>query len=179
VIDSLAAGAALLLVVSGAAKIHSPAAAAAMLARAWPWLRRAHPLTTAVRVGGAVETSIGLAMLAHGGRVAAGLLACCYLVFTVVAVRLTHMGGGAPCGCFGRADSPVGRAHIVLDTACLAVAVVATVRPSGTIAGLFDHGALIGAVGVTQVMLLASLGYLSITALPALAADRRRLMEAR
>jgi hypothetical protein len=41
--------------------------------------------------------------------------------------------------------------------------------------GLLDHGALTATVGSAQAVLLAYLGFLSITALPALVAARRQL----
>jgi hypothetical protein len=179
VIGALSAAAAILLAVSGLAKLRAPAPAAAMLATLLPRARRRRKLLEAgVRGGGLVEFAAGVLMVAVGGRLPAALLATGYLVFTAVALRLAASGQRTSCGCFGRADSPVGAAHIVLDTVCLAVAVAAVVRPVAAGGGLLDHGATVAVAGCAQVSLLAWLGYLSITALPALA-SARRLGEAR
>jgi hypothetical protein len=133
-------------------------------------LRRARGIA---RGAGLVELGAGLAVLAVGGRIALALLAFCYLVLTAVAVRLATGERPAPCGCFGAADGTVGRAHVALDVAGLVAAVAGLVHPPGGVAALFDHGGLVGVTALGQALLLTALGYLSITALPALAASRR------
>ena len=124
-------------------------------------------------MAGAVEVASGVAALAAGGRIALCVLAGCYFVLTAVAVRLAAGPQRAPCGCFGAADGTVGVPHVVFDTCCLAAAVAGAVRPPGSVLALFDGGTLAGVTVVAQVLLLATVGYLSITALPALAAARR------
>jgi hypothetical protein len=178
-IGSLGLAAAVLLIAAGASKLVAPAPAAAMLRRAWPRLPRVRAVPAAVRVGGLAEVAIGLAMLAVGDRVAAVLLGGCYLVFTAVSVRLIRTGKGGSCGCFGRADSPISSAHVVLNLACVGAATVAAIRPRGRLGGLFEDGTLLGVIGAGQVLLLAYLGFLSITAVPALAADRRQVVQTR
>ncbi|MCW2658195.1 MAG: hypothetical protein JWR06_2388 [Jatrophihabitans sp.] len=173
-IGSLSAAAAVLLAVSGLAKLRSPAPAAAMITTLLPATRRHRSLwTVAVRAGGTVEVTVGVLVVAVGGRLPAVLLGACYLVFAAVALRLASRAQDTSCGCFGRAASPVGVAHVALDVVCLAVAVIAVMRPVPTGAGLFDHGAVMSATACGQVVLLAWLGYLAITALPALASARR------
>jgi hypothetical protein len=167
--------AAILLVVAGAAKLRTPGPAGTMLVGFWPALRRLRRARAVARTAGAVELGAGLAVLAAGGRVTAAVLAACYLALTVVAVRLAARAEPAPCGCFGAADGDVGPAHIVVDVAALAIAVAALVRPVGSVADLFTGGTLTGLTLAAQAVLLAALGYLSITALPALAAARRTL----
>jgi hypothetical protein len=186
VIPALSAAAAVLLVVSGLAKVRAPGPAATMIgelvgpARA-RWLRRSVRLTTLVRAGGIIEVLVGALLLIRGGRVAGLLLAASYLVFTVVALRLlsrassTSTVGRTSCGCFGSTDSPIGPAHAVLDLVGLGTGVAATVHPVAHGAGLFDHGPLVSSVACGQVLLLAGLGYLAITALPALGSARRLL----
>jgi hypothetical protein len=174
-IGSLDLAVALLLAGAGAAKVGAPDQAVAMLIRAWPRLRPMPSLRAAVRVGGGVEVLVGLAVVADGGRVAAALLAACYLGFLGIAVRLTRLGDRLSCGCFGRTDSPVGLPHVVFDLAGLGVALAGVVRPAGRFGGLFDHDAVIAIGGSAQAALLAYLGFLSITALPALLAGRREV----
>lgn len=163
--------AALLLLVAGAAKLRTPDPAAAMIRRMW----RIRPASGRVgaRAVAVIELATAVAVLATGSRAAAIALAVCYLVLTVVAVRLALGAERTACGCFGAADGAVGPAHVTLDLAALAVAVWASIRAPGTAAALFDHGALVGVTACAQAGLLAALGYLSITALPALAAARR------
>jgi hypothetical protein len=178
-IGSLDAAAALLLAAAGLAKLLSPMAAARMLSRAWQGLRRVPALSLLVRVGGLVEMLVGLAVVVVGGRLPATLLAGCYLVFTVVSVRLVLGRRRASCGCFGRADSPVGRPHVAVNVGFLGSAVAGIAQPAGPVADVYDAGPLAGSIAAGQIVLLAWLAFLSITALPALAADRRRLEEAR
>lgn len=178
-IVSLAAAAAVLLTLSGAAKLRSPVATVGMLPRLAPFLRRSPvPLRQVVRVIALVEISVGVAFLALGGRVPAALLALTYLIFTAVAVRLLAQGGSASCGCFGAADSPISVAHVVLDLVAAGVGVAAVLAPAGAGAGLPDLGSTTALTAGLQILLLAWLGYLTITSLPALAAARR-LEEAR
>ena len=177
-IGSVQLAAALLLAGAGMAKLVAPDPAAAMLRKAW-WTRlRSGASLALIRVGGVIEVGVGAAVLATGGRVAAALLGCCYLAFLIVAARLLRRGQRTSCGCFGATDSPVGIGHLVVNLVAVGVAITAVVRPPGPVGGLFDHHALTGVVGLGQAVLLAYLAFLSITALPALVAARRRLLEA-
>ena len=174
-IGSLNLGAALLLAGAGFAKLAMPAPAAAMLRRGWRRLRARRAPSGLIRSAGVVEVVIAVAVVVDGGRWTAALLAAAYAVFTVVALRLLHAGPRTSCGCFGRTDSPVGIPHIVVDLAAVGVAVAAVVRPPGRGGGLLDDGALNAVVGVGQAVILAYLAFVAMTALPALAADRRRV----
>lgn len=181
IVGALAAAAAVLLAVAGLAKLRTPGPAAAMIVALWP---RRQPLRQArmqrqarmlARAAGLVEVGGGVATLAFGGRVALSVLAACYLVVAVLALRLATGPQHAACGCFGAADGVVGPAHVILDFACLGVAGWALARPPAGLGTLFEPGMLTGFTSTAQVVLLASLGYLSITALPALSAARRSL----
>ena len=178
-IGSVQLAAALLLAGAGVAKLLAPGQAAAMLRTVW-WTRlpaaRARLL---VRVSGVVELAVGAAVLATGDRIADASLGCCYLAFLIVAWRLVHRGQRAPCGCFGATDSPVGIGHLVVNAVAVAIAIAGVVRPPGPAGGVFDGDLVTGIVAFGQAVLLAYLAFLSITALPALFAARRRLLEAR
>jgi len=179
VIGSLQLAAALLLAGAGVAKLRSPDQAAAMLRKAWrPTRLRGSARRMLVRTGGVVELAVGVLVIVTGGRVAAVLLGCCYLAFLLVAGRLLRGGQRTSCGCFGATDSPVGVGHIVVNLAAVAIAGAALARAPGPVGGLFDGSALTGVIGVGQAVLLGYLAFLSITALPALVAARRRLLEA-
>ena len=184
-IDTLSVAAALLLCVSGAAKLRHPASAAAMIRRLLRDRRVGRgvgrPPGAAigpVRAIGSGELAIGLAVLVTGSRPAAALLAAAYLVFAAVAVLLLRAGGArTSCGCFGATDSPLGPAHLVLDGVALAAGLAAVVRPPGPWCGL-DGGGTVAVIGGVQAVLLAALAYLAVTALPALLAARRTLVAA-
>jgi hypothetical protein len=163
--------AALLLAGAGLAKLRAPAPAIAMLRRVWPRLSGA----LVVRTVGTGELGVALLVIVSGDRVANVALTSWYAAFTVVTVHLVRRAPATSCGCFGRADSPVGIAHVVQNIVCAAVAAVAVARPPGRFGGLLDAGALHAAVGTAQAGLLAYLGFLSITALPALGAARRQV----
>lgn len=164
-VGALGVATAVLLAVSGLAKLRAPAPATAMITSLLPALRRRR-LAPAVRLLGLSELAIGVAFLAIGGRAAAALLAGCYLGFLAVAVRL--VGRHTPCGCFGATEAPVGIAHVLLNCAATAVATAAIVRPVHVLGGLPAHGSLVAAAGIGQAVLLVWLGYLGVTALPAL-----------
>jgi hypothetical protein len=174
-IGSIDLAAALLLLAAGLGKLRAPQPAATMLGRALPALRNRPGLPAAVRAAGLAEATLGAAVVVTGQRPAIALLAGAYAIFAVVAIRLTTLGQRESCGCFGRADSPVGLPHVVLDLVGLGAALAGVVRPPGPVGGLFDGATLPGLVGVGQAILLAGLGYLSMTAFPALAAERRRV----
>ena len=168
-LGALAAAAALLLVGSGLAKLRAPAPVARTLVVLLPALgRRRRRLPALARVLGAAELAVGTAVLAFGGVLPFALLAAAYVAFAGVAIRLRTGDRAVPCGCFGRVDAPVGAAHIVLTAGCAAVAAAAATGSVGPAGGLLEHSAFVAAVGLAQVVLLAWLGYLAITALPAL-----------
>ena len=173
-IGPLELAAALLLGAAGVAKLITPGPAVLMLRRAW----RPMPHVV-VRIAAAVEVAVALTALALGDRWSALGLGACYLAFAVVSARLLQRREHASCGCFGRADSPVGGVHLVLNAAAAGIAAAAALRPPGRFDGLLDGTLLHGVVGAGQSALLAYLGFLSITALPTLTAARRHLLEAR
>jgi hypothetical protein len=169
---SLVVAAALLLVAAGLAKLYAPGPAVTMLHRLWPPRFVAAGL---IRGIGAGEVAVALLAIGFGNRAGAVALAAWYLAFTGVTVQLMRRSPATPCGCFGRAESPVGVAHVVQNLVCAVVAAVAVVRPPGWFGGLLDAGPLTAVTGGAQALLLAYLGFLSITALPALGAARRQL----
>ena len=171
--SACAVAAAALLAVAGLAKLRTPGPAAAMIVGLWPRLRPLRRARAIARTAGVVEIGVGVATLAVGNRAALSLLVACYLVLTVLAVRLARGAQQVACGCFGAADAPVGAAHVVVDLACLGVACWAFVEASSGVSGLYERGIGVGLVGTAQALLLAALGYLCITALPALSAARR------
>jgi len=167
--------AAALLVVAGLAKLRTPAPAAGMLVALWPRLLPMARARAVARGAGAVEVGVGVAAVCVGGRIPMAILAACYLALTALAVRLATGAQRTSCGCFGAADGAVGAAHVLLDGSAAAVALAAVFVAPDNVAALFHAGVGVGVTSVVQAALLAALGYLSITSLPALAAARRTL----
>jgi hypothetical protein len=174
-IGALDLAAAALLIAAGAGKVGAPAPATAMLRRALPAPLRRLAAATAVRLAGLAEVAVGVAVVLTGARAALLLLAAAYAAFAAVAVRLVKARQRTSCGCFGRADAPVGPEHLVLNAAGVAVAVAGAVRPPGRWGGAFAGDVLPGLLTLAQSALLAYLAFLSITALPALGDARRRV----
>lgn len=172
---SLELAAALLLVCAGFAKLRSPAAAALMVRRVWPRIASRVSAVASVRLVGIAEIAFGATAIVTGNRATAIALAAWYLAFTVLTVRLVRRAPNTSCGCFGELDNPLGPAHVALNVVCVAIASAAAVRPPGAFGAVFDRAPLPALIGAGQVLLLAYLGFLSITALPALAAARRQL----
>jgi methylamine utilization protein MauE len=176
VLGVLCAAAALLLVGSGAAKIRAPMPTVDMFVALVPALRtRRRRLRPPAAAAGALEIAAGACLIVTGARAAAVAVALLYLIFAAVAVRLTARSTSTSCGCFGRTDAPVGLPHVILDVVACAVASAAVVVPVGFGDGLLAAGGAETVVRCLQAVLVAWLGYLAITALPALSAARTRL----
>jgi hypothetical protein len=117
--------AALLLVVAGVLKARDPGDFATALARATRWSPSA--ARALVRAGAVTELAVGAGAVVHPGPVPAALVAASYLAFTVYVLWLRATGGPlATCGCFGTVDTPPTLAHVAVDAAFAAAALVAT-----------------------------------------------------
>lgn len=173
-LGALCAAAALLLIWSGLAKLRRPGPAAQMLVGL---VGRPFPTQAlAVRVLGTLELVVGLSVLVSGGRPALAALAACYLVFAVVAARLATGVRRAPCGCFGRSETPTGLVHVIVNVIAAAAATAGALRPFGALAGYAGQDGTVLAVGLVQVALLAALTYLVVAELPDVLAARARVV---
>jgi hypothetical protein len=109
--------AAALLVVAGGPKIADPLPLVRALRSVG--LPAGRGMVRAFAVG---EVGIGLAAMVQPSRTTALLVAALYVGFTAfVGLALARGGVLESCGCFGKADTPPTRAHLVL-TGLLAVA---------------------------------------------------------
>ncbi len=109
-----------LLAVAAVAKLRNPSSAAVALGRA------GLPSTFAlVRILALAELLVAAAVLLFGGVLAVVALGLLHLGFAAFIVRLLRAAGAkASCGCFGGAEAPAGRLHVVVNTAAAAVAAV-------------------------------------------------------
>lgn len=171
----LCGAASLLLVVSGVAKLRNPEPAAVAAGALLRQRGSRRSRVAAVRMLASTELVVGVAFLVVGGRFCAALIAVAFAGLSTVALALAMSSRRVSCGCFGSADAPAGPSHVVWNMVCCAAGIACALRPVGALAGLPGHGATVALVGAAQLVLLASLGYLAMTAGPALAAARRAL----
>ena len=163
---SLAVGpfdvAAALLAAAGASKVLAPQdTAVALRAAGIP----TPPLL--VRVGGLAEALIGVAAIATGSWITAVLVGASYAGFA--AFVLVARRGGTPlasCGCFGKADTPPTRLHVVVNLGAVAASVAVALDPGPGLAGVLRRQPLAGVPFVLLVVIGAALAYLALTSLP-------------
>jgi hypothetical protein len=118
-----------LLVVSGGAKLGDPAPTRGALAGAGLPSSRA-----VVRALGVWEVVAGGAGLTAGGRTGGFAVALTYAGFAgFVAVALRRRLPIQSCGCFGRADTPPGPAHLAVNLSAAAAGVAVALGGSGGI----------------------------------------------
>ncbi len=176
---SLHGAAALLLIAAGAAKLARPLSTARLLGALTHRLdprggrRKAEGagtsfITGPVRALGCSEVIVGVGAIAEGGLVSAAVGAL-YLCFAAVVAR-SLQAGAESCGCFGLADTPPSRIHIVGNVCCAAVSLAAATGTGKSPAEV------VTAVGSTQpvtavalalaALVLAGLIFVAFTALP-------------
>jgi hypothetical protein len=173
VATALHAAAAVLLLLAGAAKVARPSITVDLFfSLGMPRLRFLSGEAQAVAIG-VVEIGLGMAALAIGGPVTAGIVGVFYVGFAVAVVRAL-MVGATSCGCFGRAESPPTRIHVA---GTIGLAVVSFIAIGGaTPLEVMDNQPFEGLGFVVLVGVLAGLFLVLFTALPeAMAARRSRL----
>ena len=149
-----------LLVVAGVGKArHAAPARFAARAAGLPVPRGA------IVVFGSVELTAGVVGAIFGG-VAALAVAACYVLLTVVAVRLLQRAPSTPCACLGSSNAVVTSAHVALDLAAVSFALVAAT--GGSPFSYFSGGFLAGAMFMVLVACCVKLAMLALDALPEL-----------
>ncbi len=172
VATALHAAAAVLLLLAGGAKIARPSTTADLLFSLRVPLLGFPSAEAQAIVLGVLEMALGVAALAIGGVVTAGLVGVFYVGFAAAVVRAL-MVGATSCGCFGRTESPPTRIHVAGNVG-LAVVSFLSIGGATPIEVMNDQPA--GGLGfVILVGVLAGLFLVLFTALPeALAARRPR-----
>jgi hypothetical protein len=163
---TLAAGpfaiAAALLVAGGATKAARPGDTANAL-------RAVHLPASAllVRLGGLTEAAVGIAALAVGDRTTAILVAISYAAFAgFVAVALRSGAPISSCGCFGKADTPPTRLHVIVDLAAVVAAAVVAIQPPAGLGSVLAGQPLAGVPFVALVASGVGLSFLTLSSLP-------------
>jgi hypothetical protein len=155
--------AAMLLAVSGSAKLWRPGSAMpAMHAAGLP------SSVPVARLLGAVELAIGLGCLIAPRTGLSVALAVAYLGFAWFLVKLLRLPHPlSSCGCVGASDAPATRLHVFVDLGASLAGLIAAARP---LPGLFPYAADQGSAGlpiVVGVAVTAYLVHLALAFLPA------------
>ena len=162
---------AVLLAAGGVAKLTRPAGTARALAAA----SLPHQVW-AVRIGAAAEVLVGVGALAVGGVLGPLLVAGAYLVFVAFLLRSMQRARGAgSCGCFGADEAPPSRIHVGFDILAAAVAAAAAVTGWPGVGPVIADQPGAGLPFVVFAGVTAFLGYLILTALPAVLTAQRRV----
>ena len=150
-----------LLVIAGAGKVvHSAPAQIAARAAGMPVPRGG------IIAFGIVELTAGGVAAVFGGP-AALAVAVCYLLLTVVAIRLLLRAPSTPCACLGSSSAVVTPAHVILNVAAMGIAIVAATG-GAPFAAVSDNW-LVGAMFAVLVACCVKLAMLALDALPELA----------
>jgi len=160
---------ALLLLVAAGAKLGRPARAAAALHQAG--LPASSVIVRLLAVG---EAGVAGLVLLVGGPASALALAALYVSFALFVVRLrAAAGASASCRCFGGADAPADRLHVVANLVSAAVAAVAAATGSQALLPVLQDQPALGLPYLVLVAVAAQALLLVLTGLPRLlAADR-------
>jgi hypothetical protein len=154
---------AVLLGAGGVAKLLRPQATARALAAAS--LPHSVP---AVRVGALAELGVGIVALAVGGPAGPLLVAAVYLGFVAFLARSMRRARGAgSCGCFGATDAPPTLVHVGFDVLAAAAAAGAALTGWPGVGPVVADQPGAGFPFLVLVGVTAFLGYLTLTALPA------------
>ncbi len=165
----LLSAAALLLAAAGLAKLRRPAPLrSAFAAAAIPGAERLPPVV-ASRSAGAAELVVAAIALCLGGRLGALLITLGYAMLAMLSARMVAVEAGQDCGCFSR-PSPVTHWHTAVNCAGLLIGLFGLALPAGSPLAELLRQPLPGAPVMLAAGLLAYLGYLTMTALPALRA---------
>jgi len=160
---------ALLVLVAALAKLRAPARAVVALGQAG---MTASPIV--VRLGSVGEMAVATLVLLVGGAVPALALAGLYLGFAAFVVRLrARAGTAASCGCFGGAEAPADRLHVVVNLAAAGVAALVAATGAESLFDALRHQPAQGLPYLVLVAVATQAMVLVLTELPRLrAADR-------
>ncbi|MEO5680247.1 MAG: MauE/DoxX family redox-associated membrane protein [Acidimicrobiales bacterium] len=163
---------ALLLLVAAAAKLADPEPATVALGQAG---LPSGPLV--VRLLATAEAAVAAATLLVGGVVPALALGLLHLGFAAFIARLRRAAGAkATCGCFGEAEAPVDRLHVVVNLVAAGVVAVALAFPLPSVPSVLDGQVGLALPYVTAVVIGAWATGLCLTSLPSLLAAQRQVV---
>ncbi len=162
---------ALLLLVAAAAKLGDPTSASVALRQVG-----LPGGTLVVRLLALVEVAVAGAVLLVGGFVPAAALGLLHLGFAGFIAQLRRAAGAkASCGCFGAAEAPVDRLHVVVNVVAAGAVAAALAFPLPSVPAVLDDRVGLALGYVTAVMIGAWATGLCLTSLPSLLAAQRQV----
>lgn len=160
-----------LLAVAALAKLRDPRSAADALGRAG--LPSGFLVVRALAIA---EMVVAAAVLLVGGALPVVALGLLHLGFAAFLVRVRRAAGAkASCGCFGGAEAPAGRLHVVVNAAAAGVAAVSLTGPLPSLPAVLGDRPGLAVSYVAAVAVGAWATGLCLTALPALLATERQV----
>lgn len=150
-----------LLIVAGAAKLHSPSGARGALSAVGLNIPKA-----AIRALGAAEIVVGTVAAVRPTALTCALVAALYGAFTTFVFVSMRGEKAAPCGCFGAPETEVGPVHAVLNAAACAIGIAAAIAPPRGIGWALGREPLIAASLGLGMVAATFAAYLAFTALP-------------
>jgi hypothetical protein len=165
------AAAGLLLIVSGAAKVYDPRGALEGLGPGAATIVAA----AGMRIVGAAEIALGLAVLVSPGRLTLAAVALVYLLFAVVIEWQRRQPGVTSCGCLGRRSAAPSTVHSALNLAFASVAAVAAWQGgSPSLAAAWRESAPLTVAAAAAVLVATALAAAVIRDLPELLSAYQR-----
>ena len=162
---------ALLLLVAAVAKLRDPGSATVALRRAG-----IPSAAVGVRCLAAAEAVLAAAVLFVGGPAPAVALGLLHLGFAGFIIRLRWAAGAtASCGCFGGAEAPAGRLHVVVNAAAAAGVAVALADDLPSVPSMLGDQAALAVPYALAVAMGAWATGLCLTSLPAVLAAQRQV----
>jgi hypothetical protein len=160
-----------LLAFSGVQKVAWPdSAAQAMRAAGLPGSTGSTGQLTG-RLLGLAEVAVAAAALVWGNAATAAALAVVYAAFALFSWRLlVRSDARASCGCFGQAEAPVTRLHVVLNVVAAVTCAAAVAWPTGDVAAVLGDQPLAGLPFVALTALAGWLWYVMLEVIPDLQA---------
>ncbi|HEX2902232.1 MAG TPA: MauE/DoxX family redox-associated membrane protein [Jatrophihabitans sp.] len=170
--------AALLLAAAGLSKLRRPSPTrSALTAAGLPGARIVRPALVN-RGSGALELGLAAAILLVGGRAAGLLVLLSYGALALVSARMVMLERGQDCGCFAK-PTPISHWHTAVNAGFALVGLAVLVQPpAAPMAGGLPAGSA-GVAVLLAAVLLTSLAYLVMTALPDLLSTAAQLEAAR
>lgn len=162
---------ALLLLVAAAAKLREPGPAMVALRRAG-----LPSGSLVVRLLATTEAAVAAATLLVGGVGPAVALGLLHLGFACFIARLRRVAGAkASCGCFGEAEAPADRLHVVVNLVAAGAVALAVAFPLPSVPSVLADGIGLALPYMTVVVIGAWATGLCLTSLPSLLAAQRQV----
>jgi hypothetical protein len=155
-----------LLIISGAAKLRDPTSALEAIAMS---------AKTPMRVVGAAEVALGIAVLVSPTRLTTAALALVYGLFAAVIEWQRRQPNVASCGCLGRRSAPPSAVHTALNLSLASAAgIAALLGGSPSLASAWEESAPLTIVAAAAILAATALAVAVVRDLPELLSSYQR-----